>query len=447
MAEGPPPAPERRSSFLASAVATYATTVSVAVLSLVNVLIVARALDAVGRGEVAFLTTVAGLTAQLAALGIPQASSNFAGRAPERTPTVVTNAVLISLGAGLAAIGAVAGLIALVPAVGADVDAPLRWLALCAIPLLVVQASLQAVVLVHFRFAAYNAAMLVTPVLNVIVNATLALTGALTVGLAVGAWIAGQLIATVILAVTIARGLGGFGRPDAALARRAGRFGAQAYPGRVLYASNYRLDQWIVASVAGSRELGIYSVAVAWTEALFFLPTALSAAQRGDVTRADPDAAARHAAAAFRMTALLTLVSGAAMVGLAPFLAETLFGPDFAEATGQIRVLVIGAFGIAALKLLGSVLTAQSRPMRETAAVAVAFVVIVVLDALLIPSEGGMGAAIASAAGYSVGGVAVAWLFLRTLGGTWRDLMPRPSELRPLFALLRPQLRRLLRAR
>jgi O-antigen/teichoic acid export membrane protein len=446
VAEGPPPAPERRSTFLASAVATYATTIAVAVLSLVNVLIVARALHAVGRGEVAFLTTVASLTAQLAAFGIPQASSNFAGRRPEQTPAVATNAVLIAAFAGLGAIGVVAGLFAIVPAAGGDVDAPLRWLAVASVPMLIVQACLQAIVLVHFRFAAYNASLLVTPVLNVAVNGVLALTGGLTVGLAVGAWIAGQLVATVILATTVARGLGGFGRPEGALAGRAARFGAQAYAGRVLYASNYRLDQWIVASIAGSRELGVYSVAVAWTEALFLLPTALSAAQRGDVTRADRASAARHAATVFRATVLLTVVSGAAMVALAPFLAETLFGSEFADATGQIRVLVLGAFGIAALKLLGSVLTAQGRPLRETAAVAVAFVVMIVLDALLIPSHGGMGAAIASAAAYSAGGLAVAWLFVRTLGGGWRDLVPRGNELGPLWARVRAPARG-LRAR
>ena len=436
------PAIERRSSFLASAVATYATNITVAVLSLVNVLIVARALDPVGRGQIAFLTTVASLTAQLASLGIPQAVANKAGKRPELTPRLLTNAAVLSIAAGLVAIGLIALLVVVVPAAGGDVDASLRWLALAIVPLLLLQSSLQAVVLVHFGFSAYNAATLVTPVLNVVANGVLALTGVLTVGLALSSWIVGQLIATVILLVHVRRRLGGFGAPDAALARESARFGVQVYAGRVLYAGNYRLDQWIVGSVAGSQQLGVYSVAVAWTEALFLLPTALSAAQRGDVTRADGPAAARHATTVFRATALMTLIAGGVMVVLAPFLAETVFGPEFAEATGQIRVLVIGAFGIAALKLLGSVLMAQGRPMLETAAVGVAFVVIVGLNVLLIPTEGAMGAAIASAVGYTAGGLAVAWLFLRTLGGRWRDLVPRGNELGPVVRAVTARLRR-----
>ena len=57
---------------------TYGTNLAVALLSFVSVLITARALGAVGRGDIAFLTTVAFLTAQLSTLGVAQANANFA---------------------------------------------------------------------------------------------------------------------------------------------------------------------------------------------------------------------------------------------------------------------------------------------------------------------------------------------------------------------------------
>ena len=49
---------------------------------------------------------------------------------------------------------------------------------------------------------------------------------------------------------------------------------------------NYRADQWIVGSIAGARELGLYSVAVAWAELLFYLPGVISLLQRPDLVRA-----------------------------------------------------------------------------------------------------------------------------------------------------------------
>jgi O-antigen/teichoic acid export membrane protein len=66
---------------------------------------------------------------------------------------------------------------------------------------------------------------------------------------------------------------------------------------------------------------------------------------------------------------VITFALGTALVVLAPFLCGTVFGPGFAPAAEQTRVLVLGAFGIAALKLFGNALTGQGKPLRETASI------------------------------------------------------------------------------
>lgn len=83
-------------------------------------------------------------------------------------------------------------------------------------------------------------------------------------------------MSAALLAAYLVRRLAGFGSLDRRLASEMVGFGIKAHAGRVMKTGNYRLDQWILGSIAGSRELGLYSVAVAWTEALFFLPEALS---------------------------------------------------------------------------------------------------------------------------------------------------------------------------
>jgi O-antigen/teichoic acid export membrane protein len=117
------------------------------------------------------------------------------------------------------------------------------------------------------------------------------------------------------------------------------------------------------------------------------------------------------------------------MVALAPLLCVGVFGEEFRDSIAMMRILILGAFGIVALKLLGNALTAQRKPMLETGAAAVAFVVILALDIALIPAHGGLGAAIASAVAYSVGGIAVALIFTRALHGRLRDLVPRRRDL------------------
>jgi O-antigen/teichoic acid export membrane protein len=433
---------ERKRGLTGAAVLTYGTNIGVAVLSLVNVLVVARALGPSGRGSVAFLTTIANLTAQLVTFGVWQSNVNLASREPELTPRLATNSALLAALTGSLGVGVVAALVAIFPAVGGSSTAGLRWLALASVPIMVFQIYIQQLLIAHYRFSVTNGAWLLTPIVNVVVNGTLALAGSLTVGIAVASWVVGQTLQTVVLTWFVVRRLGGFGRPDAALARGMLSFGAKSHITRIFTLSNYRLDQWLMGAIAGSRQLGYYSVAVAWAEALFFLPTALATVQRPDLSRTDAADAGQRVAPVFRMTMWITLAMAIAMVVAAPLLCVVLFGADFRPSVGQLRVLTIGAFGIVALKLLGNVLVAQRRPLLETGATFLAFVVITGLDLLLIPGMNGMGASIASAIAYTVGGIAIIVVFCRFLPARVRDLVPRFADIAELAAGVRALARR-----
>jgi O-antigen/teichoic acid export membrane protein len=422
---------------LHAAATTYAARVAFAILSFASVLITARSLGAEGRGSIAFLTMVGFFTAQLATLGIFQADANFAAREPHLTTRLAGTSLVLSAIFGTIAAGSVALLIALFPAVGAESNPKLIALVLAVIPVLVLQPCLDQLLRAHYLPTLSNVGMLVLPVTNVVVNGALAMMGTLTVATAVISWVTGQLLSTLVLAVGVSRRLGGFGRFDLQLAKRMLGFGIKAYSARVLLLGNYRMDTWLLGGIAGTTQVGHYSIAVAWVELLFFLPTAVVLAQRPDLVRATPAAAERSAALANRGTTLITAGMAVVMVVLAPFLCVTVFGEEFRDSIPMMRILIIGVFGIIALKLLGNALTAQRKPMLETAAAASAFVVILALDIVLIPPHGGVGAAIASAIGYSVGGVAVALIFTRALNGRIRDLVPHFRDVRWLRERLR----------
>lgn len=415
---------------------TYATNLAVAGLSFASVLIVARALGPVGRGEIALVTTIAYIASQLSTLGIEQANANFAARTPALTRRLAANSVLVAGFAGACAIAVTAALIELVPAAGGSVSAGARWLALGAVPVLILQVLLQQLVLAHYGFRVANAAWLAPSLVSLIGNGALAALGELTVGLAVTIWVAGQVMATALLATYVGRHLGGFAPADPRLARRTLGFGARAHLGRSLQLGNYRLDQWLVGAIAGSRELGLYSVAVAWAEMLYFLPTALRLVQRPDLARASSDDARRRTVLAFRSAALLTAVAALATIAAAPLLCAGVFGVEFSGSAEQLRLLALGAVGMTALKLLGNALTAQGRPLLESWPLGVAFVIMIALDLVLIPGHGGNGAAIASTMGFTAGGAAMAWAFIRWFGRPASDLVPRPADLVALRAAL-----------
>jgi O-antigen/teichoic acid export membrane protein len=429
--------PDAQSVSAASVLSTFGANIGIAVLSFVSVLIVARSLGPAGRGQVAFLTTAAYLASQISTMGVPQALVNRAAADPRQAGALAGASLRFAAILGGVTAALVFVLMSASTGLSAGTSISLRVMALCVVPVMALSAHLQQLVLAHYHFRTNNLIALVTPATTVVVNGVLAVFGAITVGSALGAWVAGQTLATILLARHTHRNLSGFDRPPPGMSRELVAFGARAHPGALMTLGNYRFDQWILGAIGGARELGIYSVAVAWAETLFFLPTALMLVQRPDLVRASREGAGESASRAFRVTVIVTGVFAIGMIVLAPFLVVTVFGADFSEAVPQLRILALGAFGVVALKLFGTALTARDHPLRETLGVGVAFVLMVVLDLVLIPSHGGSGAAVASAIAYSLGGLAVATIFLRTLAVRPVGLLPRVSDVHDLATLTR----------
>jgi O-antigen/teichoic acid export membrane protein len=432
--------PRRRSPVL-NVIGTYGQQVAGAALGLVNVLIVSRALGPDGRGQVAFVLTMAMLVSQLSNLGVQTSVMNLGGRDRKLLPSLAGTSVALSLVLGAAAVGVVTLLIHFFPAVGGDVDPTTRWIALACVPVLILAYYLTMLALVEYRFAAANTVILLGPIGNAATNGILVATGHLSVRTAVIAWAAGQTLGLVLIVWYVRRALDGFGRADRRLAKRMVGFGLKTHAGSIGMVGNYRLDQWILGSVSGARALGLYSVAVAWSEVLFFLPNALATVQRPDLVRADGKEASRQASIGFRAGALLTLVSALFLIAAAPFLCITVFGSDFHGSIRDLRILALGAFGIAAIKQLGAALTSQNKPLLETAGILVAFGVTAVSNVLLIPSHADLGASIASTVSYTVGGLAMAVLFVRALGARPTDLFPRRSDVSWFLAAARARFR------
>ncbi len=401
-----------------------------------NVLLVARVLGPEGRGEVTFLMTVAGLTAFAFNLSVQEANGNLAGLREDRAGSLATNSLALSIVLGCAAAVVAVAALAYAPFLEADVPDDDLALALASIPFLILQIYLVYLARGVYAFGAANAGLLTAPVVTLIANVVMALGDALTVTSALAAWTAGNALSVVLLLGHAGVKLG-FGRADRRLAGEAIALGSKAHLGGVLATGSYRLDQWILGAVAGPRELGLYSVAVAWFEGLFLLPTAISAVARPDLVRATMHEAGRLAATLFRATALVTGALAVVMVLAAPILCSVVFGEEFADAAISLRLLAAGSIGIVGLKVVGNALTAQQRPLLESAAMGAGFAVAIVLYITLIPSLESAGAAIASTVAYTVSGAVAAWFLVRRLDVPAKDLVPRPRDVQALAALVR----------
>jgi O-antigen/teichoic acid export membrane protein len=420
--------PARPASLMHAAVGTYAANAGVALLSLVNVLVIARSLGPVGRGQVAFLIAVSMLCGHLVSLSLQEANANLAASDPRLRPGLATNSVLFAVVLGALAAVAVAIGVHYFPALGGPVPHALLLFALATIPISILKQYLMLLVQADYAFGIANAAWIAGPLTTAIANGVLAVLGVLTVETAFVTWTAGQLFGVCLMCVWIA-GHAGFGAADAALGRQAAAFGAKAHVGRLMEVGNYRGDQWMLGSMVGPRELGLYSIAVAWAELLFYLPGVLVLVQRPDLVRATRAEAVRRTLRVCRVGFLLSGAAAAVMLVIAPFLCVGVFGERFRGSIDDLRVLALGAFGIVAFELLRNALTAQRKPMLGSAAVGVAFVLTVALDLLLIPRYGGIGAATATTIAYTSGGIAAGLIFARAMHARLGDLAPRLDDL------------------
>jgi O-antigen/teichoic acid export membrane protein len=130
------------------------------------------------------------------------------------------------------------------------------------------------------------------------------------------------------------------------------------------------------------------------------------------------------------------------MIVAAPFLCVTIFGPEFRGSIDDLRVLVAGALGMTALKLFGNALVARGRPVLQSIAIGAGFACTVILDVLLIPPLGGLGAALASTLAYTAAGVVVGVIFLRALEGRVGELVPRVGDALWLWTFIRRRMTR-----
>ena len=439
--------PGRRPSLATSTSLTFVTQLTVSIASLVNVVIISRALGPAGRGEVVFLTTVAFISAQFAALSVSEAASNIAGGTPQHRRALASNSIVLAVLFGGLTVGLLVALFHIFPDLGPHAGAGPHALMMIAIAPLILQGYFERIVQADYGFKIVNAAWLIPALANVVVNGALYAVGAISVASAFGVWVAGQLVALALLWWYIAKRLAGFGRPNSTLGREMVTFGIKAHGSRVLMWGNYRLDQWFVGAIAGARELGLYSVAVAWAEGLFLLPQALSAAQRPDLVRVNRKAAGAQASTAFRILTLMTIPLVLVTLLMAPLLCVGVFGVGFRGAIGDLRILAIGAFGIISLKVLGGALIAQRKPLLETIASVVAFLATIALDLLLIPRFGGAGAALASTVAYTAGGATIMAIAARTLSIPARAFIPRRADLITTLVSVRKLIKRLLGAK
>jgi len=181
-------------------------------------------------------------------------------------------------------------------------------------------------------------------------------------------------------------------------------FGGQISLSTIARLLNLRLDQAILAFMVGADHVGLYVVAVVFAERLRLLPSSISSAF---LPRLANELSERQLQVprVYRYTVIFSVVSmlAAAVVGAPAIL--LFFGRKFTGAIVPFLCLLPGITVLGGSSILASDMAAREKPKYSVITGYTTLAVNVMLNLVLIPHLGIVGAAIASSISYSLAGV------------------------------------------
>jgi O-antigen/teichoic acid export membrane protein len=419
-------------------IVTGIVNLTVAALGTITGIIQARVLGAEGRGEFAALTNWPALAVTLGIFGMSTAVAFFSGRKPEESGRILTTALIFLLLWSLPLCAVIFLFMPRLLVAQSHYIVQAARVYLILVPLQFTFTCLMSAFQGLGRIGLWNALRLLIPV-------------GWLLGILLG-WAADNLSAMTlshlyIVLMAIAVGVAGFTarrqiarpfRPDIARIGALLGFGIPTTLSTAPQVLNLRLDQLIMAAIFLPQTLGLYVVAVTWSGV--FSPVLLSVSQVAfptmialDHREAQTDAIRRI----LPMSSLVTILLSVGTLVVTPVVIPLLFGTEFTGSIAAAQVLVV-AGGLASMNnLLSEILRGMGLPKWPFVAEVAGLVVTVALLLLLLHRYLLIGAAIASLGSYAVTFVTLILILSQlTARNLWRDLLPRPQDVRMLWQLI-----------
>jgi len=405
-------------------VTTGAATAMILGCGIVSGLIAARSLGPTGRGELATITVWASVLLYAGTLGLPEAVAYFSAARGSDRERVWTTGQIAALALGL--VITVAGWW-LIPAIFAGRNATLvqsiRWyLVLFAIPgcaSLCASAWLQGA----GRLRAYNISRSSIHFINAGGAVVLLAAGDHSVAHFAAVTLIGNLAGWIVAAGYGPWKSAGAAPASTEIARRLFHYGFRVQVGNWSNAASVRLDQLLLSVFAPASSLGLYVVAVTYSNVLQTIPSSAAMVMLPEIVRQHEAGTAGACAERWYRRALWTTMLGAmVLAAIAVVLVPALFGSAFADAVPIVMVLVPATIILGMNQLLSTAFRGVGRPEIGSASELIGVVVTLVALGVLLPRYGAFGAAAASLAAYASSHVYLLRQARSILGGAPKSL-------------------------
>lgn len=406
------PTGERLRSQLVGALSTEVLSFGMAFLFSVAT---TRALLPEGKGTYSSVLALVGITTSIASFGVSKATIQVANR-PGMNPRDVYAAVWWMTIPMCLCVSA--ALLLLLPS---NIGSTAVLLALALGCTFIVSGNLEGMLRSKQRTLAINASTLAQaalplgPVALHVWRHAGTMTAAEVLGLGLTGWLARILVLGVAYA-----------RLDAWPSRTGLRllpwkdlvaFGAGYQIYAITWSLHIRQDISMAPYLCSATEVGLYATAGGLAQMLWRVPNAVGSVVLPRLAEAQSDKrSAGMTAIATRWSFTAVLIPAIGLGIVAPYLIEVLYGPEFVAAVGPMRLLLPGVVSGAVYLVAASALVARGQ-LRPLIVIGIACTgTNALLNLVLQPRYGGMGAAFASCVTYTASALAVIWVVMRDSG-------------------------------
>jgi len=374
-------------------------------LSLATSAITARWLGPSGKGQLAMIFMVPAMFQMFLGAGLGPANVYYVGSGRLPVHQLTANSVAFSM------IGTLVGVMVVLLILMGDflhvlfpgVSSDYLMLGMVALPIGLLNSNLNSILQGLQRIITLNILTVVGSLLTVLFMA------ALVIGLEFG--ILGALLAVLAVQVAMlfatgqcAKREGACFRPkwDSQVVRTTLMYGLKCYIANLLQFFNYRLDVFIVNFILGPVSVGIYGVSVVMAELLWQLPNAASFVIFPKSANSNQEAMNSFTPQVFRIILAITILGAIGLALFGKLIILVVFSSVFLDAYIPLLALLPGVVLLGAGKVLANDIAGRGYPHYNSITSGLSLVVTIILDLILIPKMGVVGAALASTVSYAL---------------------------------------------
>jgi len=406
------------SQILSNSKKTLARQVLSILIQLVSIIIIARELGVEGNGQYALAILLPTFMALFLSVGLTSSNIYFVGKKEFSLTTIYTTS--ISMGIIIVTIGLACGFL-LVKFYGDRIFPNIPFEVLM-IALFIFPSSLMNSFQLSFLqaiedFSTYNIVSLVQPILFLIMICGLYIFNILTLNnIVLSSLISPFLLLFISTFYVVQKGYAfKLSNYSSVYMKRSLSYGLRSHMSNLVAFVNYRADIFLLNLLATPVSVGLYYVAVQIVERLWILSQAMSTVlfPRFVSLQKDDEKRVRLIAKAFRIVIILTLLASLLLSIFGYYAIGLLFGEDFLDAYFAILFLIPGIVFGAGSRILANAIAAKGKPELNIYTSVFAMVLNIILNIILIPQYGFIGAAVATSIAYTFNSILRIWLFNR----------------------------------